>query len=75
MNQEIPKIKTPQNVKDLKAIYQQFGAFLTPENRQLLATLIAEMEKGPNDLDKEKLQNLAKQMKEKAQEAQSHIPQ
>ena len=53
MNQEIPKIKTPQNVKDLKAIYQQFGAFLTPENRQLLATLIAEMEKGPNELDKE----------------------
>jgi len=70
---EEPKINKPKNLKELKAIYEKFGAFLTPENKQLLAALIAEMEKGPNNADKSKLENMAREMKARAREAEEHI--
>ncbi len=74
MTQEKPPvINTPRSLQDLKALYQQFYSVLTPENQQLLGALIGEIEKGPDHMDSQNLQNLANRMQTKAQEAEDAL--
>ena len=54
----IPKAK---NTADLKNLLLQYGNSLTPENKNILATLIREMEKGGDPKQNSTLQKLATQ--------------
>lgn len=56
-------INKPRNVGELRALYEQYGRFLTPDNRRLLESLITEMEKGPDKASQQKLHDIAGRMK------------
>lgn len=66
-------IPSPRSLAELKALYQQFGAFLTPENQQLMAALIQEMEKGPDKADYSALGKIAGKMEQSAEKSQREI--
>lgn len=56
-------INKPRNVGELRALYEQYGRFLTPDNRRLLEGLITEMEKGPDKANQQTLRDIAGRMK------------
>ena len=56
-------INKPRNVGELRALYEQYGRFLTPDNRRLLENLITEMEKGPDKASQQTLRDIAGRMK------------
>ncbi len=66
-------IPSPKSLAELKALYQQFGGYLTPENQQLLSALINEMEKGPANADYSSLGKIAAKMEESAQKSQENL--
>lgn len=70
----IPKIPTPKSLQELKTLFSQFGPFLTPENQQLMAALINEMEKGPENADYSALGKIANNMENSASRSKEHIP-
>ncbi|MCL2816850.1 MAG: hypothetical protein FWD39_00485 [Clostridiales bacterium] len=52
----------PQNLGQIKALFEQFGHFLSPENYNMVAAVIREAEKGYGNMDVDLLQNAARQI-------------
>lgn len=64
----IPKV---HNVQELKILLNQYGALLTPENRQMVSNLLNELENGANPAS---LSKMAGQMQQSAAQQQQKLP-
>ncbi len=67
-NNTIPQLR---NVGDLKMLLQRYGGLLTPENQQMISSLVGELEKGT---DPAALARLAGQMQQSAARQQQKMP-
>ncbi|MCL2677628.1 MAG: hypothetical protein FWE85_01070 [Clostridiales bacterium] len=52
----------PQNLGQVKALFEQFGHFLSPENYNMVAAVIREAEKGEGHMDVGFLQEAAREI-------------
>ena len=51
----IMNMLNPQNLGQMKSLFQSYGHFLSPENKSLVAGIISEMEKGDGQMDQAKI--------------------
>ena len=63
---EMPR---PQNAEQLKNLFNRFGNFLSPENRQMVQAVILEVEKGDGEMDMKMLRAAAAQISTQVQGA------
>ena len=59
---DIMKFLNPQNLGQIKGLFQSYGHFLSPENKTLVAGVISEMEKGEGQMDRAKIGAAVKQI-------------
>ncbi|MEG1501246.1 MAG: hypothetical protein RR396_04750 [Clostridiales bacterium] len=72
-NNNQPVINKPNNLQELKNLYNQFLPFLTPQNKEILGALIHEMEKGMENANYQTLKNIAGQMEDQAKQAEEAL--
>jgi DNA-directed RNA polymerase subunit F len=69
-NFQLPTIK---NVDELKAIFEQYKSFLSNENVAAINSLIKEMEKGQDNIDKDKVQDLADYLQRQTEQEKKNL--
>jgi hypothetical protein len=69
-NFQLPAIKS---IDELKAIFEQYKSFLSAENVATIDSLIKEMEKGQDNINKDKINALTGSLKKQAEQEKKNL--
>ncbi|MGI6361602.1 MAG: hypothetical protein ACOX05_04825 [Bacillota bacterium] len=69
-NIRLPSIK---NIDELKALFNQYKNFLSPENAATISSLIQEIEKGPHKMDTNQMKNLTSKLQNNADREKNNL--
>lgn len=69
-NFQLPTVKS---IDELKAIFEQYKSFLSQENVATIDSLIKEMEKGRDNMNKDKVKDLADSLQKQTEQEKKNL--